>query len=62
MNSPKRSKKQMNFTSRSEMLRCIENFRLHYKTELCKNFTEFGYCEFDKDCAYAHGYDELNRR
>lgn len=44
------------------MLRCIENFRVHYKTELCKNWTDFGYCEFDKECAYAHGYEELAPR
>lgn len=44
------------------MLRYIENFRMNYKTELCRNFQQFGYCEFDQDCAYAHGHHELVQR
>ena len=52
----------MNFSSRAEMIRYIENFRINYKTELCKNFMETGVCEFSKDCAYAHGFDELKSK
>ena len=44
------------------MIRYIENFKVHYKTELCRNFMETGYCEFDDDCAYAHGIEELKGR
>lgn len=58
----RRPKKQMNFSSRQEMIRYISNFKIHYKTEFCKNWKEFGYCEFGSDCAYAHGYHELNQR
>ena len=57
-----RPKKQMNFSSRAEMIRYIENFRINYKTELCKNFMQTGNCEFDNDCAYAHGYNELKSK
>ena len=54
-----REKKQMHFQSRKQMLRYIENFKLNYRTQLCRNFMETGLCEFGHDCAYAHGYDEL---
>lgn len=54
-----RPKKQMNFSSRQEMIKYIENFRINYKTELCKNFMKTGTCEFQGECAYAHGYVEL---
>mmetsp|Transcript_14516 Transcript_14516/g.24780 ORF Transcript_14516/g.24780 Transcript_14516/m.24780 type:complete len:143 (+) Transcript_14516:272-700(+) len=57
-----RPKKQMNFSSRAEMIRYIENFRINYKTEMCRNWVQTGECEFAKDCAYAHGYTELNRK
>jgi butyrate response factor 1 len=59
---PKREKKQMNFSSRAEMIRYIENFRTNYKTELCKNWQETGECEFGKECAYAHGLQELKSK
>jgi len=52
----------MNFESREEMIKYIENFRLNYKTELCKNWMQSHTCEFESDCAYAHGYNELNNR
>lgn len=54
-----RDKKQMQFQSRKQMLRYIENFKLNYKTQLCRNFMEGRPCEFGEDCAYAHGYEEL---
>ena len=57
-----RPKKQMNFESREEMIKYIENFRLNYKTELCKNWMQNNTCEFEGDCAYAHGYEEINNR
>lgn len=44
------------------MLRYIENFRINYKTELCKNFMQKGFCEFNDECAYAHGLHELNMK
>jgi|TARA_B110000305_G_C19404798_1_gene622120 hypothetical protein len=41
------------------MIKYIENFRINYKTELCKNYMKTGCCEFHGECAYAHGYVEL---
>lgn len=44
------------------MIKYIENFRINYKTELCKNFMDKGHCEFNDECAYAHGLGELNQK
>ena len=52
----------MQFSSREEMLKYIENFRVNYKTELCRNWVTTGFCEFDQECAYAHGPHELNMK
>jgi len=52
----------MNFASAEEKIRYIANFKVHYKTELCRNWINTGRCEFDGDCAYAHGQIELNTR
>ena len=30
-----------------------------YKTELCKTFTELGYCPYKGKCQFAHGSSEL---
>ena len=30
-----------------------------YKTKLCKNYTESGYCKYKDQCSYAHGEKEL---
>lgn len=30
-----------------------------YKSELCKNWTETGFCRYAKKCQYAHGINEL---
>ncbi len=31
-----------------------------YKTELCKNWEEKGFCSYGNKCRFAHGVDELN--
>lgn len=54
-----RQKKQMTFSSRKAMLKYIENFRVNYKTQLCRNFMNTGECEFKNECCYAHGHHEL---
>ena len=43
-------------------MRYIENFKLNYKTDLCRNWMNDGNCEFENDCAYAHGPHELDNR
>lgn len=58
----KNKKNKVQFASRQQMMRYIANFKLHYKTELCRNWKELGSCEFGNECAYAHGYNELNSR
>ncbi|KAG2181372.1 hypothetical protein INT43_008955 [Umbelopsis isabellina] len=30
-----------------------------YKTEICRNWQEIGYCRYGKKCRYAHGQSEL---
>jgi hypothetical protein len=44
------------------MMKYIENFKLNYKTDLCRNWMKEGNCEFESDCAYAHGPHELIHR
>ncbi|KAL0090643.1 hypothetical protein J3Q64DRAFT_1627106, partial [Phycomyces blakesleeanus] len=30
-----------------------------YKTEVCRNWSEIGYCRYGKKCQYAHGNKEI---
>ena len=32
-----------------------------YKTEMCKNFSEMGYCPYRNKCQFAHGENEICR-
>jgi len=57
-----RPKKEMQFQSREHMLKYIENFRVNYKTEMCKNWVHTAKCEFEQECSYAHGYHELQQK
>ena len=40
---------------------CELDFRMKYKTEVCRNW-ENGFCEFGDRCAFAHGYEELRQK
>ena len=33
----------------------------NYKTQVCRFFQEQGYCQYDRNCTYAHGDAELRR-
>lgn len=44
------------------MMKYIEAFRVNYKTEMCRNWQSTGQCEFEDECAYAHGLHELNQK
>ena len=44
------------------MMRYIENFKVNYKTALCRNWMTDGACEFEDNCVYAHGPHELISR
>ena len=51
----------MNFSSRKQALKYIENFRVNYKTQMCKNqqYIKTGICEFGSECCFAHSRREL---
>jgi hypothetical protein len=38
------------------------DFRKKYKTEVCKYWAEYGYCEFGDQCAFAHGNQEIRQK
>ena len=38
------------------------DFKIKYKTELCKYFEINGYCKFGDKCAYAHGKENLRSK
>lgn len=38
------------------------DFRVKYKTELCKFYEIDGYCKFGEHCAYAHGKENLRTK
>ena len=31
-----------------------------YKTEMCKNWIETGFCRYEQKCRFAHGQEELS--
>lgn len=39
-----------------------EQFKIKYKTEMCKNWQLTGHCEFDDSCSFAHGEHELKEK
>ena len=39
-----------------------KDFKVKYKTELCKNFEINGYCKYGDKCAYAHGIENLRSK
>ena len=39
-----------------------KDFKIKYKTELCKNFEANGYCKYGDKCAYAHGINNLRSK
>lgn len=38
------------------------DFKIKYKTELCKYYEINGHCKFGDNCAYAHGIDNLRSK
>ena len=38
------------------------DFRTKWKTEICHYWEMYGFCKYGDSCAFAHGYDELNKR
>ena len=48
---------QMTFMQNGQMVPITETKK--YKREMCKNWTEVGFCRYGLKCQYAHGPDEL---
>lgn len=66
INERKLQKHNNNKTSKgnkdtSGFVACANDFKKHYKTEICKNFKN-GFCKFGDHCAFAHGEDELRSK
>ena len=38
------------------------DFKIKYKTELCKFYEMQGYCKYGENCAYAHGVENLRSK
>ena len=38
------------------------NFRIKWKTEMCRNWEMYGQCKYGNSCAFAHGDSELKKR
>lgn len=41
--------------------RTVKTNLCKYKTQMCKNYSEMGYCPYRAKCQFAHGQEELNR-
>lgn len=41
---------------------CAQDFKIKYKTELCKYFELTGTCKFGDKCAYAHGKENIRNK
>ena len=55
-NQQKKGKKQGPFKSTAS------DFKIKYKTELCKYYEINGYCKYGDRCAYAHGKENLRSK
>ena len=40
----------------------LNNYRIKWKTEMCKYWEMYGKCKYGNNCAFAHGESELNKR
>jgi len=48
-----------NQSSSSKKQSCQKTDKTKYKTEMCKNWIEVGYCRYGSKCQFAHGDQEL---
>ena len=53
-NQPKKNKGKFKSTA--------ADFKVKYKTELCKYYEINGYCKYGDSCAYAHGVENLRSK
>ena len=57
-NKPKKQKKKRKGKFKST----AADFKVKYKTELCKYYEINGYCKYGDRCAYAHGKENLRSK
>ena len=57
-NKPKKKKKKRQGKFKST----AADFKVKYKTELCKYYEINGYCKYGDSCAYAHGIENLRSK
>ena len=57
-NKPKKQKKKRKGKFKST----AADFKVKYKTELCKYYEINGYCKYGESCAYAHGIENLRSK
>ena len=46
----------------SQFKSTAEDFKIKYKTELCKYYEINGFCKYGDNCAYAHGKENLRSK
>lgn len=51
--------KRKQFKSREEKIAFVSQYKMKFKTEMCKNFELRGWCKYGNTCSFAHGKDEL---
>ena len=57
-NQPKQQKKK----KKGKFKSTAADFKVKYKTELCKYYEINGYCKYGDGCAYAHGIENLRSK
>ena len=58
INKPKKQKKR----NKGKFKSTAADFKVKYKTELCKYYEINGYCKYGDSCAYAHGIENLRSK
>ena len=58
INKTKKQKKR----NKGKFKSTAADFKVKYKTELCKYFEINGYCKYGESCAYAHGIENLRSK
>ena len=54
--------KQQKFKNKGPFKSTATDFKIKYKTELCKYYEINGFCKYGNRCAYAHGKENLRSK
>mmetsp|Transcript_52811 Transcript_52811/g.60474 ORF Transcript_52811/g.60474 Transcript_52811/m.60474 type:complete len:242 (+) Transcript_52811:481-1206(+) len=60
--SVKSSSSKKSVTDSPKSAEAKKDYKLKYKTEICKNWEVYGSCKFGSSCAFAHGQHEIRRK